>query len=317
VRIVDDMLDIARIARGGLDIEHSPVDLVEVARRAVETSGPALDGGKHILDVDLPVTPLLVSGDVHRLTQLVTNLLNNSARYTPEGGRVTIEARAEAGWAVLRVRDTGRGIEPQVIGRIFDMFVQAHAPPQQGAEGLGVGLALARRIAELHGGSLEAHSEGENRGSEFTLRVPLLERMDAVADRRQSAVPDATAQSGMRQRVLLADDNVDAAKALDLLLRSLGHETCVVHDGLQALEKAVDFRPDIVLLDIGMPGLDGYEVARRLGKLKKERSFRIVAITGLSQEADRQTSREAGFDLHLVKPVDPDKLAGIVGARRD
>jgi len=317
VRIVDDMLDIARIARGGLDIEHSPVDLAEVARRAIETSGPALDGGKHTLDVDLPVTPLLVSGDVHRLTQLVTNLLNNSARYTPEGGRVTVEARAEAGWAVLRVRDTGRGIEPQVIGRIFDMFVQAHAPPQQGAEGLGVGLALARRIAELHGGSLEAHSEGENKGSEFTLRVPLLERMDAVADKRQSAVPDATAQSGMRQRVLLADDNVDAAKALDLLLRSLGHETCVVHDGLQALEKAVDFRPDIVLLDIGMPGLDGYEVARRLGKLKKERSFRIVAITGLSQEADRQTSREAGFDLHLVKPVDLDKLAGIVGARRD
>jgi CheY-like chemotaxis protein len=302
------MLDISRLTRGGLRIEHAPVDLGEIVRRALEMSAPAIEAGRHALEVDVPATPLRVDGDAHRLTQLVGNLLNNSARYTPEGGRISVRVAREQGWALVCVRDTGRGIEPQIIERIFDMFVQGRAPLQRVGEGLGIGLALARSIAELHGGTLEGHSEGPGKGSEFVVRLPLLAAAIAAA-------PAADADSGERssaplvpRRILVVDDNVDAANTLNLLLRSLGHETCVVHDGVKALKMAVEFRPDVVLLDIGMPGLDGYEVARRLNSLKKERRFRIVAVTGWGQESDRERSRAAGFDLHLIKPVDAGTL---------
>jgi CheY-like chemotaxis protein len=245
-----------------------------------------------------------VQGDAHRLTQLVTNLLNNAARYTPERGAISVKARAEAGWAVVQVRDTGRGIERDIIGRIFDMFVQGRSPLQRVGGGLGVGLALARRIAEMHGGRIEAQSEGENKGSEFTLKLPLLDEAAGVS----SARAERRSESPPARRILIVDDNVDAAATLHMLLQSLGHETRMAHDGMRALKLAGEFNPDIVLLDIGMPGLDGYEVARRLRGLKRDKPFRIVAITGWGQEADRQRSREAGFDLHLVKPVDPQDL---------
>ena len=302
-RIVDDMLDITRITRGGLRIEHSPVELAEVVRRAVEMSAPGIEAGRHALEIDLPGPALTIDGDAHRLTQLLGNLLNNSARYTPPGGRIRVSGAREGMWAIVSVRDTGRGIEPQVIDRIFDMFVQGRAPLQRVGGGLGIGLALARSIAELHGGTLEAHSEGEDKGSEFVLRLPLLESARAAPAAEQRSA-EAAAAPLVPRRILVVDDNVDAATTLHLLLRSLGHETCVVHDGVKALKMAVEFRPDVVLLDIGMPGLDGYEVARRLHALKKERRFRIVAVTGWGQESDRARSREAGFDLHLVKPVD-------------
>jgi len=306
--IVDDMLDITRITRGGLRIEHVPVDLADIVRQAVETSAPGVEAGRHVLEIDLPAKALKVDGDAHRLTQLLGNLLNNSARYTPEGGRIWVSAAQEGAWAVVSVRDTGRGIEPQIIERIFDMFVQGRAPLQRVGGGLGIGLALARSIAELHGGTLEAHSEGENRGSEFVLRLPLLAAEKAAAGAAQPAPLEPAAAPLVPRRILVVDDNVDAANTLDVLLRSLGHETCVAHDGVKALRMAAEFRPDVVLLDIGMPGLDGYEVARRLNALKKERRFRIVAVTWWGQESDRQRSREAGFDLHLVKPVDAGAL---------
>ena len=303
--IVDDMLDIARITRGGLRIEHVPLELADVVRRAVEMSTPGIQSRRHTLEVDLPTAPLTVDGDAHRLTQLLANLLNNSARYTPEGGRISVGAALAGSWAVVSVRDNGRGIEPQIMERIFDMFVQGRAPLERVGGGLGIGLALARSIAELHGGTLEARSEGENQGSEFVLRLPLLQtaaqRSDPGAARDAAPAPAAPL---VPRRILVVDDNIDAADTLDVLLRSLGHETCVAHDGLKALKMAVEFRPDVVLLDIGMPGLDGYEVARRLNALKKERRFRIVAVTGWGQESDRERSREAGFDLHLVKPLD-------------
>jgi PAS domain S-box-containing protein len=307
-RIVDDMIDIARITRGGLVIEHAPVDLADVVRRGVETAAPAIATARHALEVEVSEA-LLVHGDRDRLTQLVANLLNNAARYTPAGGRIWVRAQRENGHALLSVRDTGRGIEPQVIERIFDMFVQGRSPLERVGGGLGIGLALARRIAELHGGTLQAKSEGTDRGAEFLLRLPL----SPTPARREA--PAAEDKIALARRILVVDDNIDAATTLDVLLRSLGHETRVAHDGMTALDIAREFRPEVILLDIGMPGLDGYEVARRLRAMNQGQTFRIVAITGWGQEADRLRSKEAGFDLHLVKPVDPRVLVSVLEQR--
>ena len=313
-RIVDDLLDTARITRGALHLERESVDLAMVLRDAVEASTPAMESGGHHLELDIAATPLLVEGDATRLTQLVANLLNNAARYTPPGGRITVKAWAEARWAVLTVRDTGRGIEPQNIDRIFDMFAQGRTARQRVGQGLGIGLALARRIAELHNGSLKARSEGENKGSEFTLRLPLSDPDQTAPTKRAQAVPEAAVPPVTPRRVLVVDDNADAATTLDALLKSLGHETSVAGGGVEALRLAVEFRPDIVLLDIGMPDIDGYEVARRLRNLN-DRPFRIVAVTGWGQEPDRQKSREAGFDAHLVKPVSANELVQILSEK--
>jgi CheY-like chemotaxis protein len=285
--------------------------MAHVVRYAVETAAPLIEAGKHRLDVEVPPQPLVVRGDVHRLTQLMANVLNNAARYTPQGGNIAVRARSEDGWSIVQVRDTGRGIQPGMLERIFQMFVQGRPTLERVGGGLGVGLALARRIAEVHGGSISAHSEGESKGAEFTLRIPLL---DGKAQRQAqpAKAAEAPAKQLVAKRVLVVDDNIDAATTLQLLLKSLGHETCAVYDGHQALRMAVEFRPDIVLLDIGMPGLDGYEVARRLRALKRERPLRIVAVTGWGQDDDRARSQEAGFDLHLVKPVDPGTLTSVI-----
>ena len=310
-RIVDDMLDIARITRGSLAIEHARLDLNDVVRHAIETAAPMIDAARHTLELDLPAEPLPVWGDTQRLAQLLANLLNNAARYTPPGGSIALRARAENNEALVQVRDTGRGIEADMLERIFDMFVQGRTPLERIGGGLGVGLALARRIAELHGGSLAARSEGPGRGSEFTLHLPLAHGRADAAGRTQTEAREP----GVARRVLVVDDNVDAATMLEMLLRSLGHETRVAHDGISALRAAEEFRPDVVLLDIGMPGIDGYEVARRLRGLANMRRMRIVAVTGWGQEADRKRSEEAGFDLHLVKPVDASELANALNDR--
>ncbi len=312
-RIVDDLLEISRVTQGALSIEQKPVDMADVIRAAVETATPLMEARTHRLSLELSERPLLVQGDAQRLTQLVANLLNNAARYTPEGGSIAVTGQVEGGAVSLRVRDNGRGIEPDIIGHIFEMFVQGPQSVLQAGGGLGVGLALARRIAELHGGSLEAHSEGAGKGSEFTFRIPLLDT--ALASEGEPGAPEAHVESSGPRRVLVVDDNVDAAAMLSMLLKSLGHETCVTHDGLEALKIAVDFHPDIVLLDIGMPGADGYEVARGLRALRKGDPLRIVAITGWGQDADKQKSKEAGFDVHLVKPVDPAELVRALDER--
>ena len=302
-RIVNDMVDISRITRGAIAIEHASVDLAEVARRATEASAPLIEAAKHTLEVKLAVEPLRVEGDLQRLTQLVTNLLNNAARYTPERGKISLEITIENENAMLRVRDNGRGIEPELLERIFDMFVQGRPPMQRVSGGLGIGLALSRKIAELHGGSLVAASAGPGQGAEFTLRLPL-------ADLQEIEEPSAQAElrPAEGQRILVVDDNIDAARTLELLLNSLGHQLRVAFSGAEALRIAPDFDPHIVLLDIGMPGLDGYEVARRLRATAKGSALRIIAVTGWGQEADREKSRAAGFDVHLVKPVDPKEL---------
>ena len=311
VVIVEDMVDIARVSRGKLSIEHDPVEIAEVIRRAVEAATPLIDATKHTLTIDLPEDALRAHGDVNRMTQILTNLLNNAARYTPQGGTITLRARAEDGSAIITVRDNGRGIEADMLERIFDMFVQDRTPLQRVGGGLGLGLALARKLAELHGGTLTASSEGPNKGSEFTWQVPLMDEQAAAPGKAQHAPKEPDVPLTPR-RILVVDDNKDAANALNLLLQSLGHETRVVYDGMASLGVAAEFRPDIVLLDIGMPGLNGFEVARHLSALKKERNFRIIAMTGWGQASDKEKSREAGFDLHLVKPVDAKDLARVV-----
>ena len=309
-RILDDLVDIARLTRGTLSIERAAVDIADAVQRAAETAAPLINAARHRVQIELPPEPLTVEGDLHRLTQLLANVLNNAARYTPQGGRITLRALRDDGWATLQVRDTGRGIEPRLLERIFDMFVQERPALERVGGGLGVGLALARRIAEAHGGTLAAHSEGAGKGAEFTLRLPLHGKARPPA---QVEAPRA-AKPLLARRVLVVDDNVDAAATLEVLLKSLGHEACAAYDGHQALRLAVEFRPDVVLLDIGMPGLDGYEVARRLRALKPAHPMRIVAITGWGQETDRSRSREAGFDVHLVKPVDPTLLTKVIGS---
>jgi PAS domain S-box-containing protein len=309
-RIVNDMVDISRITRGAIAIEHAPVDLVDVARRAFEAAEPLVEAARHTLEVRLPGEPVRVEGDMQRLTQLVTNLLNNAARYTPERGKISLEIRIENENAMLRVRDNGRGIEPELLERIFDMFVQGRAPAQRVSGGLGIGLALSRKIAQLHGGSLVATSAGPGKGAEFTLRLPLADTQQ-TEDRQPPARAELRPAEG--QRILVVDDNMDAARTLELLLKSLGHRLRVAFSGTEALRIAPDFDPHIVLLDIGMPGLDGYEVARRLRASDRRNALRIIAVTGWGQEADREKSREAGFDLHLVKPVDPNELVRALG----
>jgi PAS domain S-box-containing protein len=307
-RILDDMMDVSRAAQGKITIEKKPVDMTEVVQRALETATPSIEANNHRVALDLTAKALHVEGDFCRLTQLITNLLNNAARYTPHGGSITVTARDEEGKAVVRVADSGRGIEPEDIERIFAMFVQGRSSENNAGGGLGVGLALARTIAELHGGSLTAHSAGMNTGSEFTLKMPL---SASVVEKPKADAPRPTLTTVPR-RILVVDDNVDAAATLEMLLKSLGHETCVVHDGVGALQMADEFRPDVVLLDLGMPGLDGYETARRLRAVKKELPFRIIALTGWGQESDRQKTREAGFDLHLTKPVELEDLVQAV-----
>ena len=310
-RIVDDMLDISRVRRGTLSIERKPVDLADAVNRAVETAAPLIEAGNHTLAVDVQAGLTNVEGDLQRLTQLVANLLNNAAIYTQPGGSIQVKASAEKGYGVVSVRDNGPGIEADMQDHIFAMFTQGTQRRDRFGAGLGVGLALARKIATLHGGSLEARSEGKNKGSEFIFRLPLL----AASMETAPVAANTQHESLVPRRILVVDDNVDGATTLNLLLESLGHETCVVHDGIEALKMAVEFLPDVVLLDIAMPGIDGYEVARRLRELKKDPPLRIVAVTGFGQETDRQKSREAGFDVHLVKPVEVNDLAQALNER--
>jgi PAS domain S-box-containing protein len=311
-RIVDDMLDIARITRGKLSIERRPVELAEIVSRAVEMAQPSIDAAHHKLDVQIPPGNVVVHGDLSRLTQAVANLLTNAARFTAPGGSISLKVGRDGGQIKISVRDNGRGIASEDLGKVFGMFVQGKEPLNRVGGGLGIGLALARAIAELHGGTIDAKSEGEGMGSEFTVRLPAAPMLAPPREAARSIQP--LPQKAPVKRVLVVDDNVDAADTLGMLMRSLGHEARVVYDGMQALQAAAEFRPDVVLLDIGLPGLNGYEVARRLRGTKAGQSARIIAITGWGLDTDRARAREAGFDVHLVKPVDEAALQHLVEA---
>jgi signal transduction histidine kinase/ActR/RegA family two-component response regulator len=300
-RLVDDLLDVSRFTSGKVTLRKEPTDLAAVVARAVETARPAVEGRRQKLSVTLPPERLRVDGDPVRLAQVVGNLLNNAAKYTPEGGRIWLTAGREGGEAVLRVRDTGVGIAPEMLPRVFDLFAQADGSLARSEGGLGIGLTLVKSLLEMHGGRVEAHSAGPDQGSEFVVRLPLLPAPQSPADTPEKDGPCVPVPP---RRVLVVDDNVDAADSLAKVLALMGHDVRTAHDGPAALEEARDSAPDVVLLDIGLPRMDGYEVARRLREQVAPEHVLLVAMTGYGQDGDRRNSHEAGFDAHLVKPVD-------------
>jgi PAS domain S-box-containing protein len=317
-RLVDDLLDISRITRGALSIQAESVDVADIVSRAVEAVRPLVESEKHTLKVSAPSGALVVHGDRVRLTQALTNVLGNAARYTDPGGQIVLRVEVGAGQAGretvrIQVQDTGRGIEPALLGSVFGMFVQGRDPVSRAGSGLGIGLALARSIVELHHGTLVGESPGAGKGSTFTLELPLVAAKAPAQEAQRRAQPAADAASS--RRVLVVDDNVDAAAILSIMLRQHGHEVHVVHDGVSALHATEGFRPHIILLDIGMPGMSGYEVARRLRERAHSPHPLIVAVTGWGTPDERERAAEAGFDLHLVKPVEEDQILQILGER--
>jgi len=303
-RLVDDLMDVSRISRGRIQLQREQVNMADVVAHAVEASRSLIENARHTLELSVPDTPLYVEGDPVRLTQIVGNLLNNAAKYTPPGGRIELHVESTEHEVYVRVRDTGIGMSKETLGRIFEMFTQADGSSERARGGLGIGLALSQRLARLHGGFIEAYSEGEGRGSTFTFRLPRQE-----ADTIEPTVPAApTRAATTSRRVLAADDNVDAAESLAALLQAFGHIVQTAHDGVEAVQAAQRFHPEVAFLDIGMPRLDGYEVARRIRALPGGESVRLIALTGWGQEEDRQRARDAGFDHHLTKPVDPAAL---------
>jgi PAS domain S-box-containing protein len=311
VRLVDDLLDVSRIMRDKVELRRERVDLRQVVERAVETVQPLIESQRHTLSIELPSAPVWLDADAVRLAQVIANLLNNAAKYTDPGGRIALRAEREGDEAVIRVRDNGVGIAPDALVHVFDLFMQAERSIARSQGGLGIGLTLVRRLVEMHGGRVMAVSAGLGQGSELVIRLPALPEASAAAEPQPGqAAPEAETR---RRRVLVVDDNVDVADSLAMLLELLEHDVAVAHDGLEAIDKAESFRPAVILLDIGLPGLSGYDTARRLRERPEFRDTLLVALTGYGQEEDRRRSREAGFDHHLVKPVNPDDLVRLIG----
>jgi PAS domain S-box-containing protein len=309
VRLVDDLLEMSRISRGALELRKERIPVSAVVRNAVETSDPLIRGGQHRLSVALPDEPLWIEGDAVRVAQILSNLLNNAAKYTDPGGEIRLQVAGRGGAVAISVRDNGIGIAPETLPRLFEMFSRAAGPDRAGRGGLGIGLALSRRLAEMHGGTLEGRSEGPQRGAEFTLTLPLA----APGSQRLPAMPGAAPGGVPPRRVLVVDDNRDAAESLSLVLKFLGADVRVARDGPEALQAYEAYKPSVVFLDIGMPGMDGYEVARRIRQGNGGRPA-IVALTGWGQEQDRRRAREAGFDHHLVKPAELGALQSILAS---
>lgn len=301
-RLIDDLLDIGRIASNKLELRKERVELGDVLKGAIETSRPLLDASGHDFEATLPSEPIHLDADPTRLAQVVSNLLNNAARYTERGGRIRLSAECRGDEAVIRVGDTGIGIPPEMLSRIFEMFTQADRSVDRSQGGLGVGLTLARRLVELHGGTIEARSQGSGTGSEFVVRLPAVAR--SIEEKPRPGQRSNVLDFSSALRVLVVDDNEDSAAGLGILLEMTGNEVRTAHDGVEALGAAESFRPDVVLLDIGLPKMDGYDVARTIRRQPWGERTVLIAVTGWGEASDRQRSAEAGFDHHLVKPVD-------------
>ena len=307
VRLVDELLDVARISRGLIELKREPVDLGATLRQAAEAARVRIEQCQHTLSLELPQGPVYIDGDPVRLEQVVSNLLENAVKYTPPGGRISVTLIPENGSAVLSVRDTGIGLAPQMLERIFDLFTQVDSTLARAGGGLGLGLTVVRRVLELHGGRIEARSAGLGLGSEFIVRLPIL----PPADRAGPVVGPATSSGNgavRPRRVLIVDDNADSAESMALLVRAWGHEALVALDAIEALALAVNFKPETALVDIGLPGMNGYELARRLRADPQHRRLHLVAMTGYGRAEDRSAAREAGFDMHFVKPAEMDEL---------
>jgi PAS domain S-box-containing protein len=300
VRLIDDLLDVSRISRGKIELRREPVLLSDVVDAAVETSQPLIQAARHRLEIVMPPEPVTVYVDHLRMAQVLANLLNNAAKYSEASGTIRLVAAIDAGVLRMSVRDSGVGIPPEMIGRVFDLFAQSDRSVGRAHGGLGIGLTLARSLVELHGGRIEARSEGPGKGSEFVVTLPLVAPPEARAAER----PAARHEAASGRRVLVADDNQDAAATLALALQSLGHIVETASDGLEAIELAQRFKPSVMFLDLGMPGLTGFDVARRVRAGSWAEVPALIAVTGWGQADDKQRSREAGFDMHLVKPID-------------
>jgi signal transduction histidine kinase/AmiR/NasT family two-component response regulator len=319
-QLVDDLLEISRVTSGKVRLQRETVDVATIVAYAVETSRPVLESHNHRLSIAVSSEPLHVEADSIRMAQVVSNLLNNAAKYTQPGGQIRLAAAAEGAEVVFRVRDNGIGIPPEMLSRIFDLFAQVDHSLDHSQGGLGLGLTLVRSLVEMHGGSVQAMSDGLGRGSEFIVRLPMVKLAPAQMSAAM-AVPDSTDEEkeqlrAFTLRVLVVDDNVSSAHSMAMVLKLEGHDVEVSHDGGQALEAVRRFRPEVVLMDIGLPGMDGYEVARRLRRDPELGAgiALLAAVTGYAEDEARRRSREAGFDHHLVKPVDPDAVLALLAS---
>ena len=306
-RIVDDLLDVSRITRGKIDLKRELLDLNDLVSRVVEACRPSIEARRHRMELKLAQDALPVDVDSTRLAQVVHNLISNAVKYTPEGGQISIHLALEGGKAVLRVRDSGIGIPADLLPKVFDLFVQGDRSLDRTEAGLGIGLTLVKRLLALHGGSVEAASGGPDKGSEFTVWLPL-------AQFRERAIASESSEIRLakRRRLLVVEDNRDLANVLVELLEVMGHEVRAVNDGPTAISVAAEYRPHAIFLDVGLPGMDGYEVARTFRSSPEHAGMTLIAFTGYGQEDDRRRVQEAGFDHHLVKPAEASQLARIV-----
>ena len=318
VRMVDDLLDVSRFNTGKVKLRRTRVVLADIVRDAVATCRPQIDAARHTLQVALPAESICLVADAARLTQVLINLLSNAAKFTPPGGTIQLSARCDGDTAVIQVRDNGAGIPPQALPQIFDMFAQVEHPQQRAAGGLGLGLSIVRSLVELHGGTVQVHSDGPGQGAEFAVRLPVSNQEARLQEPPESSIGTNGPQPSVR--VLVVDDNRDAAQTLTLMLKKLGFDSQARFDGESALQAAGQLRPHAVVLDLGIPGMDGFEVARRLRARPEVGDALLIALTGWDKDEDRLRSRAAGFDHHLAKPVDPGSLQRLLreaGAPRD
>jgi CheY-like chemotaxis protein len=312
-RLVDDLLDVSRITRGKIQLRLETVELDAVINRAAETTGPMLQRREQTLHVTLSERPIYLWGDPMRLEQIVVNLLNNASKYSDSQDAISLETYRDGEAAVIRVRDRGIGISPEMAPYVFELFSQADHSLDRSQGGLGIGLTLVRSLARLHGGSVECHSDGPGQGSEFTVRLPILKHDGALKPKLEGSKVNC---SPIKRRVLIVDDNVQAAESLSIIVGLWGHETRMAYRGIEAIEFAADFRPEAVLLDIGLPGIDGCEVARRLRATPGLHDVLLIAITGYGRDEDRERTKQAGFDRHFIKPLDLDGLERLLASPR-
>jgi len=304
VKLIDDLLDVGRIRLGKLALSPRVVKLADIVDQAVETVAPLVESSRHRLSIAMPAQPVFLEADPIRLAQVIANLLNNAVKFTPPGGDISLAVSVEEGWATLRVKDSGIGIEPGRIEEVFGLFAQLDQSIERQHSGLGIGLALVRRLAELHGGTVTAASEGPGRGSEFIVRLPTVA---APALPIMAAAAPGEAPSRVR-RVLVVDDNRDGGESLAAMVKLMGHDARPVHDGPAALSAGAQWQPDLVIMDIGMPGMNGYDACVAMRATPWGRSALIVALTGWGQEHDRRRAEAAGFDRHVVKPIGVETL---------
>ena len=315
VRLIDDLLDVSRVSQGKIELRKEKVEVKEILNTAREASDPLIAAGNHTLALDVENGPIWLEADPTRLSQVVSNLLNNAAKYTPEGGKISLSAHAQGGEALISVSDNGVGIPSEMLPRVFDLFTQVNANLARAQGGLGIGLALVRRLVEMHGGVINAASDGPGKGSTFTVRLPVVAAEPEAGLGAVSSPAGSLSQNPLR--ILVIDDNIDVAQTVGWMLETIGHEYRLIHEGKRAVEAARAFRPDAVLLDIGMPDMDGYAVCEALRAESLLKNTVVIAQTGWGRDRDRSTSRQAGFDHHLVKPVSLEALEQLLSAIAD